>query len=78
MNMDDVIFLFFVSMVALTIMGLSAASQPTFIIEAPDEQKCQRVIVTRFFGYDVMVDATMCGDQKFNWNGDNLLEEETK
>jgi len=48
--------------------------QPTIMVYPPEDD-CQRVHITRFWEQVTIIDATMCGDQEFKFNGENLLGE---
>jgi len=60
------------------IFGMIAVFQigatPTITVFPPDEDNCQRVLITRFWEESTILDAVSCDGQPINFNGENLLE----
>lgn len=49
-----------------------AAAQPSIKIHEPDDDDCQRVVVSRFLESVVMVDAVICEGESFDFDGQNF------
>lgn len=48
---------------------------PTIVVSKPDADDCQHVMISRFWGNSIIVDAVMCDGEPFLVDGENILGE---